>query len=362
MEEGVDTQTAPNWGMTTESSDNVTALSVFKACVIGVITVFILLGNSMCLIVLRYTHDGVSPVTKLFLISLTISDLLVGVLVGIPVVGSTALQSWPYGDTYCTVVAMCHALYFNAGLSVLAINIERYIAVIWPLRYPLIVTLARAAIAEVFFIVLLMLWTLLYVLKPDRSAFYYNNFSVCFIDADVGHDLTGQLGMTLFIALPMLITVILHLRLFLLATHHASKVSNITLGDINTTSGLSERSESDAEQPAQPSPPAPRREGRARANSDRVSPETKAARTFFIMAVVAAVSWTPYYVTISWENFSNEKVPDAVAFVAQILLLLNSLWNVIIYYTRNDAFRKTANRLLGCCFRVRSSNEQNLVT
>ncbi|XP_038075992.1 beta-4C adrenergic receptor-like [Patiria miniata] len=361
MAEGMDVQTTMASGMTTGTPYTITVVSVVKACLLAVTTTLILLGNSLCLIVLRYTHDGVSPVTKLFLISLTISDLLVGVLVGVPVVGSTALQSWPYGDAYCTVVAMCHALYFNAGMSVLAINIERYIAVIWPLRYPSIVTMTRAAIAEVCIICILVVWTLLYVLIPNRSAFYYNNFNLCFIDADAGDDVMGQLGMTLFIALPMLITVMLHIRLFFLATRHASKVGNITLGDINSTSGASQNSEGDVEQRAQSSPPTQRREGRQRVNSDRPSPETKAARTFFIMALVAAISWTPYYTTISWENFREEEVPEALAFVAQILLLLNSLWNVVIYYARNDAFRKTANRLLGCCFRVHSTNGEVLI-
>ncbi|XP_038075991.1 beta-3 adrenergic receptor-like [Patiria miniata] len=349
-------QTTTDGGMTTMSPHNVTVVSVVKACLLAVTTTLILLGNSLCLIVLRYTRDGVSPVTKLFLISLTISDLLVGVLVGVPVVGSTALQSWPYGDAYCTVMAMCHVLYFNAGMSVLAINIERYIAVIWPLKYPLIVTMARAAIVEVFIIFILLLWLLLYVLMPDRMSFYYNNFSQCFIDSLNGTDYLGHIAMTLFIALPLLITIVLHVRLFVLATHHASKVGNITLGSFKLRDSESSAGQSDQPHPDQNAQPAAARP------RTRRSPEAKAARTFFIMAVVLTISWTPYYATITWENLRSDPVPEALAFTSQLLLLLNSIWNVIIYYTRNDAFRKTANRLLGCCFRVHSWNDQELMT
>ncbi|XP_033628780.1 alpha-1A adrenergic receptor-like [Asterias rubens] len=341
----------------TDPYSNVTTVSILKACVLGVVAVLVLIGNTMCLIVLRNTENGVHPVTKLFLVSLTLSDLLVGLLVCVPVIGSTALQRWPYGETYCYVVAMCHALYFNAGLSVLAINIERYIAVVWPLRYPTIVTVHRAIVVEVFLLAMIVIWALLYLLVPGRSTFYYENFSACFIDADSGDDYLGQFGMTLFIAVPMLVTVILHARLFFLATRHASRVDAITIGDINPPATIDVESNSD---PAESSPS--RRNGprRQRANSVRNNPDAKAAMTFFIMAVVAGVSWTPYYTTIAWENFRTEPVPPAVAFVSQILLLLNSLWNVLIYYTRNDTFRKTSNKLFGRCFRVRTSREELL--
>ncbi|XP_022102830.1 5-hydroxytryptamine receptor 4-like [Acanthaster planci] len=354
----MDFQTSTDGEMTSQSPYDVSVVSVIKACLLGVTAASILLGNTTCLIVLRYTHDGVSPVTKLFLISLTTSDLLVGVLVCIPIVGSTALQSWPYGDTYCTVVAMCHALYFNAGLSVLAINIERYIAVIWPLRYPFIVTMARAAIVEIFIVAILLLWTLLYVLLPGRKSFYYSNFNQCFIDFVVGTDFLGHLGMTVFIAVPLLVTVILHARLFLLANRHASRVGNITLGVINSDG---RDTENVASKPEQVEPPLDtQHKERLRT---RKSPDAKAARTFLIMAVVLTVSWTPYYTTIAWENLRTDPVPEALAFVSQILLFLNSVWNVIIYYTRNRSFRKTANRLLGCCCRIRSRRrDQDTIT
>ena len=345
---GVPTTTVTGEITSPTSPYDVTAVSVIKACVLGVVTILIVLGNSMCLIVLRCTKNGVHPVTKLFLVSLTISDLLVGMLVGIPVVGSTALHGWPYGDTYCYIMAMCNALYFNAGLSVLAINIERYIAVVWPLRYPTIVTVRRAIIAEVVLLASLLLWALLYLLVPGRSVFYYPNFSACFIDADEGDDFLGQIGMTLFIAVPMLVTVIVYVRLFFLVKRNASRVDAITIGDINRPSDTEIGTEQNQQSPS----------SRRCANSTRNNADTKAAITFFMMAVVASVSWMPYYTTIAWENFQAEPVPEAVAFISEILLLLNSLWNVVIYYTRNDPFRKTFNKLFGRFFRLRTAGEE----
>ena len=239
----------------------------------------------------------------------------------------------------------------------------------------------NGAVAEAVFLVLLVAWTLLYVLLPDRALLYYENFSVCFIDSSRGRDFMGQLGMTLFIALPVLVTFLLHLHLCCLAAHHASRVDAIRIGDIldtavdaSFTEGEAECGQDEADAAAAAaaagSPGPERRRPRVASGSRpppppqprRATPETKAARTFLIMALVTAVSWTPYYVTISWENFRQEPAPDAVAYLSQLCLLLNSLWNVIIYYARNQAFRSTANRLLGClAVRTRARSPGNVL-
>ncbi|XP_022086444.1 kappa-type opioid receptor-like [Acanthaster planci] len=132
---------------------------IIVASVIGVIVALIIILNTLCLWVLRRVKN-INDTSKVFLYSLTFSDLMVGIFPGIPTVVLLASKSWPFGEFLCTVHAMFgHYTHGTSIYSLLLLTVDRYISVVFSLRYPSLVTVVRARITVcsiwiIFFLVL----------------------------------------------------------------------------------------------------------------------------------------------------------------------------------------------------------------
>jgi len=81
---------------------------VLQTTIIAVISSGIILSNIVNLIVLASATNAMPWATRLFLINLSISDLLVGVIVCAPAVSAAAINMWMYGDTWCQVSGITH--------------------------------------------------------------------------------------------------------------------------------------------------------------------------------------------------------------------------------------------------------------
>ena len=105
--------------------------------------------NNLCLIVLGKVRD-IDDTTKLFLKSLTLSDILSSLLRGIPAIAAAIRNAWSFGDLACLLITIPHdTVTFANMLSLLAVNIDRCIAILYPLRYPLLVNIKNAWISVV---------------------------------------------------------------------------------------------------------------------------------------------------------------------------------------------------------------------
>ena len=113
--------------------------NIFTASLLAITAILILAGNIFVLLILHRIKTLVyNDVTKLFMRSLTVSDLMVGIFVVIPNVGRWANGgTWPYGK---------HFPLLSGLLSLMVITIDRYVAVVYALRYPYIVNKKRARI------------------------------------------------------------------------------------------------------------------------------------------------------------------------------------------------------------------------
>uniref|UniRef100_A0A7E4WD57 G_PROTEIN_RECEP_F1_2 domain-containing protein n=1 Tax=Panagrellus redivivus TaxID=6233 RepID=A0A7E4WD57_PANRE len=113
--------------------------------VLTVIVVLVVLGNALVIaaVILR---RRLRSATGLLILSLAVADLMVGLVVLPFSIANEALNRfWIFGDTWCTVwltvdIWMCTASIYN----LVAISIDRYIAIIKPLNYPMLITKFRA--------------------------------------------------------------------------------------------------------------------------------------------------------------------------------------------------------------------------
>ncbi|KJH51823.1 7 transmembrane receptor [Dictyocaulus viviparus] len=113
--------------------------------VLTVLVVAVILGNTL-VIVAVLLRRRLRSATGLLILSLGIADLLVGaVILPFSIANEVLNGYWIFGETWCTIwltldIWMCTASIY----SLVAISIDRYIAIIKPLNYLMLVTKYRA--------------------------------------------------------------------------------------------------------------------------------------------------------------------------------------------------------------------------
>ncbi|XP_038069204.1 C-X-C chemokine receptor type 2-like [Patiria miniata] len=120
----------------------------FIRCILLVITTILLLTlNPLCLVVLRHVRS-IQETTKIFLRSMTVADLGIGLFQALPMTVLAISETEHISDVFCSVLsfAQCIAIY-SPQISLLLLTVDRYISVVHALRYPSLVTVKRARIS-----------------------------------------------------------------------------------------------------------------------------------------------------------------------------------------------------------------------
>lgn len=142
--------------------NNTMSSSYFHALVYSMycpILVIAVLGNgAVCFIV--SSTPRMQTVTNFFIVNLAVGDLLMAVFcVPFTFMPMFILYYWPFGTVLCPVVNYSQAVsVFVSAYTLVAISIDRYMAIMWPLKPRLS---KRYAAAIIFFVWLFALITAL---------------------------------------------------------------------------------------------------------------------------------------------------------------------------------------------------------
>ncbi|XP_072028527.1 histamine H2 receptor-like [Amphiura filiformis] len=284
-----------------------------------------IVGNTFCLLVLRQKVDGISEVVSIFMKSLAAADLFTGIFTISPAVGPAITGNWPYSYTYCGINAFTQNLFGTCSIfSLIAVNVERYIAIVYPLHYTTLVTAVKARIVVINIWIFATGWAVLHVFRPGQVAKYHQGIKMCVadpIDPD-DSDVTSVIWAMAFFAFPCVVTVCLYLRLYCISSAHARR--------IDADESVLRQVENNV------------------VNRFR-SVEFKTSVTFFILTLLLIATYIPVSVAIALEGSGavTRRSREQLAGTVVALWMANSCINVVVYSVRNKSFRRRGRQLFG---------------
>lgn len=102
-------------------------ITVFQTTVVAVVSGGIILSNAVNLVVLLSASAAMPKPTRLFLINLSTSDLLVGLIACAPAVLPAATDRWMYGDVWCQISGVAHGTSCAVSIwSISMVGLHRY--------------------------------------------------------------------------------------------------------------------------------------------------------------------------------------------------------------------------------------------
>ncbi|KAG8013991.1 Neuromedin-U receptor 1 [Nibea albiflora] len=305
--------------------------SVFlPVCVTYLIIFFTgVLGNSLtCAVILRYRV--MQTPTNYYLLSLAVSDLLV-LLLGMPLELYDLWQNYPFllGEGGCYFKTfLFETVCFASILNVTALSVERYVAVVHPLKVKHMTT--RAHVKRV----ILMLWVLSMLCAVPNTSLHgiavlhkfgrqFPQSAICAVVKPTSmYNLIILISTLVFFLLPMLIISILYLLIGLRL--HSERL--VTMVDTRCSFGP---------------------ESLSRSHKQKLSKRNlQVTKMLCVLVVVFGLCWAPFHVDrLMWSyiDLSSEMhriIFEQVHIVSGVCFYLSSTVNPILYNLMSTRFRE----------------------
>ncbi|XP_028447280.1 trace amine-associated receptor 13c-like [Perca flavescens] len=275
-----------------------------------------------------YLRSFLHTPTNILLLSLAVSDLLVG-LVLMPVEILSRTSCWFLGDFVCAMYTLICLIIPSSSIGdIVLISVDRYVAICDPLHYNTKVTVRRVKFCVCLCWLCSFTYSLLYVKDlPTQPGSFKFCYGACFIAPD-----KSSLLFDLFVnfIFPVTVIVALYLRIFAVAVSQAramrSHITAVTLQHSVTPKAKKS--------------------------------ELKAARKLGVLVVVFLICVCPLYI-VTWVPYNW-----IVAFIqpfSAVLFLSNSCLNPVIYAFLYPWFRKSVKQIVTLQILQPGSSETNML-
>ncbi|XP_015255796.1 PREDICTED: trace amine-associated receptor 8a-like isoform X2 [Cyprinodon variegatus] len=276
------------------------------------ISFFTVALNLLVIVAISHFRQLHTP-TNLLLLSLAVSDLLVGLLL-MPVEIIYIEACWFLGDIVCTLYYIADYIITSASVAnMVLISIDRYVAICDPLHYPTKVTKSTTQVCVSLCWIVSVFYRLLllqdHVVNPGVSV---SCIGECVV---VISNIAGIIDMVFTFIMPITVILCLYFRVFVVAVSQARMMRS----QIST---------------------APGKHGSVTMWKN----EMKAARTLGIVVVVFLICFCPYFFP-SLEGEDTSVNASSAAFEIW-LAHFNSCLNPVIYAFFYPWFRKSIKIIL----------------
>ncbi|XP_071398133.1 trace amine-associated receptor 13c-like [Centroberyx affinis] len=265
--------------------------------------------------------------TNLLLLSLAVSDLLVGLLL-MPAEIMLIESCWFLGDFMCSLRLVVGFIISSVSVgNMVLISVDRYVAICDPLRYPTKITQRRAKI----FVCLCWVCSVFYnslilndhLTQPGR---YNSCYGECVV---IYNYIAGAVDLVVTFIAPITVIILLYMRVFVVAVSQAramrSHIVAVTLQRSVTVTAKKS--------------------------------EMKAARTLGILVVVFLMCFCPYYCLF----LAGQDTEINGLYFMVWLLYFNSCLNPLIYAFFYPWFRKSINLIIRLQILQPDSCEANIM-
>uniref|UniRef100_A0A671TLE1 G-protein coupled receptors family 1 profile domain-containing protein n=1 Tax=Sparus aurata TaxID=8175 RepID=A0A671TLE1_SPAAU len=285
------------------SSMLVTPRTIVTKTLLSCISVLTVVLNLLVIISISHFRQLQTP-TNLILLSLAVSDLLVGILV-IPTEIIT-FQSCLFQDkTSCALFYIFSFILTSASVgSMVLISVDRYVAICYPLCYSSMITTRRVQICMSLCWFCSVTYNLM-LLKDHLSQIDLLNscFQECFL---VINYISGAVDLLVTFFCPLTVIIVLYMRVFVVAVSQARVMrSQISALKLNTV--IVKRS------------------------------EMRAARTVGVILLVFVLCLLPYYSS----SIAGKDTTTVASSVQIWLFSCNASFNPLIYAFFYPWFRKS---------------------
>ncbi|XP_037611417.1 D(5)-like dopamine receptor [Sebastes umbrosus] len=312
------------------------SLRALTGCVLCVLIVSTLLGNTLvCAAVIKFRHLR-SKVTNSFVISLAVSDLFVAVLVMPWRAVSEVAGVWLFGRFFCDTWVAFDIMCSTASiLNLCVISMDRYWAISSPFRYE------RKMTRRFAYLMIGVAWTLSILISfiPVQL-----NWHRAHPDEDNPEDCNASLNRTYAISsslisfyIPVVIMVGTYTRIFRIAQTQIRRISSLERSRAQNQRHRHRASTHD--------------ESSLKTSFKR---ETKVLKTLSIIMGVFVFCWLPFFVLNCVVPFCDPDqlgeppcVSDTTFSIFVWFGWANSSLNPVIYAFNAD-FRKAFSTILGC--------------
>ncbi|XP_059211000.1 trace amine-associated receptor 13c-like [Centropristis striata] len=261
--------------------------------------------------------------TNILLLSLAVSDFLVGLLV----MPANVPQCWLFGDLLCSLYRFVSDIIFSASVvNMVLISVDRYVAICDPLHYTTRITVNRVRVCV----------CLLWFCSVAYNSYYFNLHLIQTQENCYGNCLTllheagAYLQLVLNLIVPVTAIIVLYSRVFVVAVSQARAMrSHITA----VTKQIS-------------------------VTKTAKKSELKAARTLGVLVVVFLMCFTPLY----FESLGGyQSMSNSTTYFIMYLYNFNSCLNPLIYALFYPWFRKTVRLIVTLQILQPGSCEANIL-
>nr|XP_057937997.1 trace amine-associated receptor 1-like [Doryrhamphus excisus] len=286
--------------------------SVVLTVLLSIICIFTVVLNLLVIISISHFRQLHTP-TNFLLLSLSISDFLVGLL-AIPAEIYARTSCWTLGDVLCSLWFYVSFLVTSVSVgNMVLISADRYVAICDPLHYNTKVTVKRVQLC----VCLCWFSSFLYcsiILKELLT--HPGKYKSCHGECLFGIDYyAGVVDLVVTVLLPLGVIITLYMRVFVVAVSQARAMrSHVT--SVKLQHPVSVRAKTS---------------------------ELKAARTLGVLVLVFLMCFCPYYIFTLASG--NETMPSFSKYVLY-LFEFNSCLNPLIYALFYPWFRRAVRRVV----------------